>query len=145
MVISHDRYCFAFEMDERVKVTLIALYILALPVICMADQTVSFNRDVRPILSNRCFQCHGPDEAERQAELRLDQAQGPDGAYRTLDGSQAIKPGSIADSALWYRITAEDDDRMPPPESSRSSTSMHTARALTCLNETSLNRCRGGP
>ena len=119
MVISHHRYGFVFEVDERVKVTLIALGVLALPAICMAEPTVSFNRDVRPILSGRCFQCHGPDEADRQAELRLDQAEGSEGAYRTLDGSQAIKPGSIADSALWYRITAEDDDVMPPPDSAK--------------------------
>ena len=76
----------------------------------MAGQTVRFNRDVRPILSDRCFQCHGPDEHDRQADLRLDQAEGPDGAYRAFDGSQAIKPGSISDSAVWYRITAENDE-----------------------------------
>ena len=86
------------------KVTLIAFGIIALPVISAAGQTVSFNRDVRPILSDRCLQCHGPNEDNREAELRLDQADGPDGAYRTLDDSQAIKPGSIAESAVWQRI-----------------------------------------
>ena len=101
------------------KVTLIAFGVLALPAICMAEQPVSFNRDVRPILSDRCFHCHGPDEEDRQADLRLDLAGGPDGAYRTLDDSQAIKPGSIEDSAIWYRITSEDDDAMPPPDSSK--------------------------
>ena len=100
------------------KVTLISIGILALPVCCMAEQPVSFNRDVRPILSDRCFNCHGPDEHDREAELRLDRADGPDGAYRTLDGSQAIKPGSLTDSAVWYRLTTEDDDVMPPPDSS---------------------------
>ncbi|MFV1981077.1 MAG: PSD1 and planctomycete cytochrome C domain-containing protein, partial [Rhodothermia bacterium] len=85
----------------------------------MAEQTILFNRDVRPILSDRCFHCHGPNEHDRQANLRLDQAEGPEGAHRTLDGSQAIKPGSIADSEVWYRLTTEDDDRMPPPDSSK--------------------------
>ena len=101
------------------KSGLIVFSILALPAICMADPNVRFNRDVRPILSDRCFHCHGPNEHDRQADLRLDRAEGPDGAYRELDGSQAIKPGSIADSAIWYRLTTEDDDGMPPPDSSK--------------------------
>ena len=76
---------------------------------------ISFNRDIRPILSDRCFACHGPDADERKSKLRLDRADGPDGAYRTLDGSAAIKPGSVAESALWDRITTQDvDDLMPP-------------------------------
>ena len=76
---------------------------------------VSFNQDVFPILSDRCFACHGPDSHDRKAKLRLDQADGEDGAYRTHDGVTAIKPGSIKDSELWYRITTDDaDDLMPP-------------------------------
>ena len=78
---------------------------------------VSFNRDVRPILSDRCFACHGPDEHDRKADLRLDQSDGPDGAYRTVDGVTAIKPGSLEDSEVWYRIVTDDeDDVMPPPK-----------------------------
>ena len=76
---------------------------------------ISFNRDVRPLLSDRCFACHGPDEHERKSKLRLDQSDGPEGAYRTHDGITSIKPGSLEDSELWYRITtADQDDRMPP-------------------------------
>jgi hypothetical protein len=78
---------------------------------------ISFNRDIRPILSDRCFACHGPDVHERKAKLRLDRADGHDGAYRTDDDSTAIVPGSIEKSALWYRITTADvDDVMPPPK-----------------------------
>ncbi len=74
---------------------------------------ISFNRDIRPILSDRCFGCHGPDPASREADLRLDQAEGDSGAH-----SWAIEPGSPADSELWARITSNDDsDRMPPPDS----------------------------
>ena len=119
MGISHFPNRFARWVDKRVKVTLLAFGVLALPAVCMAEQTVSFNRDVRPLLSDRCFHCHGPNEEDRQAELRLDVAEGPDGAYRTLDDSQAIKPGSIEDGAIWYRLTTEDDDAMPPPDSSK--------------------------
>lgn len=99
------------------KVILIASGMLALAAVCTAEQPVSFNRDVRPILSDRCFHCHGPDEHDREAELRLDRAGGPDGAYRAIDGLPAIKPGSVEDSSLWHRLTTEDDDRMPPADS----------------------------
>jgi hypothetical protein len=78
---------------------------------------VSFNQDVFPILSDRCFACHGPDAHDRKSKLRLDRADGEDGAYRTHDDVTAIKPGSIKDSELWYRITTDDvDDVMPPPK-----------------------------
>jgi hypothetical protein len=83
-----------------------------------AGEEVSFNHEVRPILSDRCFACHGPDAHERKGDLRLDQADGEEGAYRTHEGSTAISPGSLADSALWHRITTTDeDDVMPPPDS----------------------------
>lgn len=101
------------------KPTLIAFSLLVLPTVTAAEQTINFNRDVRPILSDRCFQCHGPNEDDRQADLRLDQADGAHGAYRTLDELPAIKPGSLEGSALWFRITAADDQVMPPPDSSK--------------------------
>jgi len=100
------------ELDHHMKLS-IAFCVLVLPALCMAEETIRFNRDVRPILSDRCFHCHGPNEHDRQADLRLDQAEGSDGAY------QVIEPGSIEDSALWYHITSEDDDVMPPPDSSK--------------------------
>ena len=77
---------------------------------------VSFGRDVLTILSDRCFSCHGPDAHDRKAKLRLDQADGPDGAYRTHDDVTAVKPGSLEDSELWYRITTDDPDDFMPPE-----------------------------
>lgn len=86
------------------------------PAIC--EQDVSFNRDIRPILSDRCFACHGPDVSKRKGKLRLDVPDGKDGAYRTLDDITAIKPGSLKDSELWYRITTDEEgDVMPPPKS----------------------------
>ena len=76
---------------------------------------VSFNRDIRPILSDKCFRCHGPDEHNRAAELRLDTFEG---AIEDRDGSIAIKPGSLDASLLWERVNSDDVDvRMPPPES----------------------------
>ena len=76
------------------------------------DDVVSFNRDIRPILSDRCFLCHGPDENQRQGDLRLDQRE---------DALEvAILPGNATDSELLARITSDDPElRMPPPESGR--------------------------
>jgi hypothetical protein len=73
--------------------------------------TVSFNRDVRPILSDNCFYCHGPDASHRQADLRLDIR---DDAVT----AGAIVPGKPAESTLVSRINSTDSDElMPPPES----------------------------
>ena len=72
---------------------------------------VSFNRDIRPILSDNCFSCHGPDASHRQADLRLDMR---DDAVT----AGAIVPGKPAESTLVSRINATDSDElMPPPES----------------------------
>ncbi len=79
-------------------------------------QKVEFDRDVRPILSDRCFVCHGPDAQRREADLRLDVQEG---AFAELDGPlHVIRPGNLAQSAVYQRIMAEDEDvRMPPPDS----------------------------
>jgi len=76
---------------------------------------VNFNRDVRPILSDRCFQCHGPDKHERKGKLRLDQADGEQGAYRVRGGIAALKPGDLEESEVWYRLTTYDEDDVMPP------------------------------
>ena len=76
---------------------------------------ISFDRDIRPLLSDSCFACHGPDSANRQAGLRLDRR---DRATAALDsGATAIVAGDPAASALVARITSPDPDLvMPPPE-----------------------------
>ena len=81
-----------------------------------ADARLTFNEHIRPILSDNCFACHGTDAKKRKGDLRLDLA---DGAYRLDDdGVAAIKPGDLAKSELWRRITSDDpDELMPPPKS----------------------------
>src|SRR5437868_272760 len=75
-------------------------------------RSVSYLREVRPILAQHCFQCHGPDEAARKAKLRLD-LKGEAFAPRT--GGRAVAPANLDHSLVWERITAEDaDERMPP-------------------------------
>ena len=76
---------------------------------------ISFNRDVRPILSENCFACHGFDPKHRQADLRLDTF---DGATENHDGVRGIIPGDPSQSAAWQRIISTDPDEvMPPPKS----------------------------
>ena len=66
--------------------------------------SLDFNRDIRPILADHCFPCHGNDEQERQADLRLDT---PSGASADLGGYQALVPGDLKASELWLRVIAE--------------------------------------
>jgi len=81
------------------------------------SKPLDFNRDVRPILSENCFQCHGFDEKSRQADLRLDMA---DSALAGHDGVAAIVPGHPEQSELWRRITTDhESELMPPPDSHR--------------------------
>jgi mono/diheme cytochrome c family protein len=79
---------------------------------------IDFNRDIRPILSDRCFACHGPDDAERKARLRLDLR---DDALRpSRSGDPAIVPGKPDESPLLQRILTHDPDEvMPPPKTGK--------------------------
>lgn len=73
---------------------------------------IQFNRDIRPILSEYCFQCHGPDARQRKADLRLDNREG---AVADRDGAPAIVAGKSDAGSLLERVTSEDDSlRMPP-------------------------------
>jgi len=78
-----------------------------------AEEKIDFNREIRPLLSNRCFACHGPDEEERKADLRLDTREG---ALMDLGGYAALAPGKAEESELFHRITLDegDEDLMPP-------------------------------
>ena len=96
---------------------------LGLLLIVIAGRTafasdISYNRDIRPLLSDRCFACHGPDEAKREANLRLDISTGDESPFQVRDGHQAIKAGAPTSSELWKRLTTEDESlRMPPRDS----------------------------
>jgi hypothetical protein len=79
------------------------------------SEEISFNLDIRPILSANCFSCHGPDKKARKAKLRLDTQEG---AMADLGGYRALEPGKADDSELILRIESDDpDDVMPPPDS----------------------------
>ena len=82
-----------------------------------AATKLDFNRDVRPILSDNCFACHGFDAKKRKADLRLDV---PEGAFTAIDGVFPIKPGDPEVSSIIQRILSKDEDElMPPPETNK--------------------------
>jgi len=80
-----------------------------------AAEPVGFNHDIRPILSDACFHCHGPDPGTRKAGLRLDTREGFFAA--TAKRGPAVVPGDLGKSPLWQRLVSTDaDEVMPPPE-----------------------------
>ena len=84
-------------------------------------EEIDFARDIRPILSENCIYCHGPDEEHRKADLRLDLKEH---ALANRDGIIAFAAGDLAASESWHRITSDDpDELMPPPKSNKKLTS----------------------
>jgi hypothetical protein len=93
------------------------------------QKPIEYNRDVRPILLENCFACHGPDSASRQADLRLDQRE-------TAEEMGAIVPGDADSSEMIRRILSEDDEeRMPPPETKKSLTDAQKQLLLRWIRE----------
>ncbi len=100
------------QLMVRIPILIPTAFVL-LTTIGFANDDVQFNRDVRAILSENCFHCHGPDDAAREADLRLDD--------EASAKESAIEPGDADASELIIRITSDDPDvLMPPPESERS-------------------------
>ena len=107
--------------------------LLAAPLARAADAAlpdrIEFNRDVRPILSDTCFKCHGPDKKHREADRRLDTREG---ALAENDGVRAIVPGKLSESEAHERMHSTDaDEQMPPPKSGKKL----TARQMAILDK----------
>ncbi len=98
---------------------LITFSLLSRQFVMAADETrIDFSRDIKPLLSDRCFLCHGPDAETRQADLRLDSADAVLGKLESDDLLFVVAPGKPEDSELVSRILSTDPDaRMPPPDS----------------------------
>src|SRR6185436_3222515 len=93
---------------------------LSVVMLLPAAEKLQFNRDIRPILSDRCFKCHRPDKAARKSGLRLDIAEEAY-AERKKSHKHAIVPGKPDQSLVCRKIFSTDkDDLMPPPESNLS-------------------------
>lgn len=98
------------------SLTTFAAY-MALTILVSAAEPVRFNEQIRPLLSDRCFACHGPDFKRREADLRLDVRAN---AVGEADGPLAITPGKPTESPLWERINSTDPDlQMPPPSAKK--------------------------
>jgi len=107
------------------SLTLVALLSCGVGTHVLAQERLEYNRDIRPILADNCFACHGADSAARQADLRIDQR---DAAIEY----GAITPGKPDDSELLARVTADDPELvMPPPE---------TKKRLTAAQKEKLKR-----
>jgi len=101
-----------------------AICLIGLPLACLAhaQESVSFNRDIRPILSDKCFLCHGPDASNREADLRLD--------IEEAAKEYAVVPGEPDDSELLVRIASEDPDERMPPASSKLSLTVEEIQTI---------------
>ncbi|MGM0945721.1 MAG: PSD1 and planctomycete cytochrome C domain-containing protein [Bacteroidota bacterium] len=117
-------------MKNRVKLSSIVLFIAVCifsscekeknnePDILIESEQISYNFHIRPILSDKCFACHGPDANKRESNLRLDQAESAYQALEESPGKFAIVSGEPNNSELYHRIISEDpSEQMPPPNS----------------------------
>lgn len=97
------------------------IYLTPSPPANSGEPDLQFDRDIRPILSEKCFACHGPDAAERKAGLRLDD--GVDAYEEQKSGLPTLVPGKREQSELYLRIASEDpDEKMPPADFSKTLT-----------------------
>ncbi len=95
----------------------VVTFLLSQATATVLAEPIRFNRAIRPVFSDVCFQCHGPAVPDRQADLRLDQS---DAIRKSQDGKDLLVPGKPETSELFLRITSQDPTvRMPPPDAER--------------------------
>ncbi|MGH7957880.1 MAG: PSD1 and planctomycete cytochrome C domain-containing protein [Opitutaceae bacterium] len=105
----------------------IALFGVFLSDFAFADEKVTFNEHIRPILANNCFACHGMDASHRKAKLRLDTLEG---ATKDKNGLRAITPRDLENSEMWHRINSTDEEEVMPPAESNKAPLKPEERAL---------------
>lgn len=99
-------------------------------------EEIDYNIHVKPILSDRCFSCHGPDPNTREAGLRLDHAEAAYGRLANDPDKQAISPGNLRRSEVYERLISEDPERMmPPPQSNLSLTPREKAIIIRWIEQ----------
>jgi hypothetical protein len=121
------------SVTATVTAAVLAVAVLAGQTPTVREAPVDFTSQIRPLLSDRCFRCHGPDAGKRKKELRLDISAG---AFKALDdGWAVVKPGHPERSELVRRIFADDDDIMPPSETHLSLSAAEKALLLRWVKE----------
>ena len=108
-------------MNHIGRIGMVAAFVLwgQTPAVWAAEdvaQAVDFGREIRPLLNRVCTECHGPDQEQRQAGLRLDR---PEGVFSAADGPPLIRPGHPEQSELVLRIRSTDPDHAMPPPAAR--------------------------
>ena len=98
-----------------------AVLLLMLPWWAMSAEKIDFNRQIRPILSDKCFFCHGPDAHEIKGDLQLHTFELATKKLGKKKNRQALVPGKPAESEIWKRIITDDEDDIMPPEESHKS------------------------
>ena len=120
-----------FDMGDYRR--FLCLAVIALSFSSPAAVSMDFDRDIRPILSDNCFQCHGPDAAKREADLRLDTREG---LFGDLGDYKVVAPGDLEQSELFYRISHDDSgERMPPQDADRHLTESEIASIKAWITE----------
>jgi len=105
------------QTGKMVRIGLAVGALLGGSALTHAAEPIHFNRDIAPILSNNCFNCHGPDKNKRKADLRLDTKAG---LFGKLEEGIPVIPGDLANSMMVQRITSKDpDEMMPPPKATK--------------------------
>src|SRR5688572_6462940 len=121
------KFCF-------VRLVLGIVLVLTAGVSASAQERIDFNRDIRPILSNNCYKCHGFDDKTREAGLRLDKREVATAALES--GVTAIVPGKSAKSELVKRVSSKDADlKMPPVDSGKRLTDDEIAKLARWVDE----------
>ncbi len=110
-----------YQRGWRVLILAFAWLPAVMAPVCLGEsqmpQIIEFKRDIRPILSDHCFTCHGPDEANRKTKLRFDTEAG---AFADLGSYRALVPGDLSKSEMYRRITTKEEAvKMPPVYSGR--------------------------
>ena len=121
----------AGSVSQRLGASLMIAWSIGLALPLFGQQSISFQRDIQPILSEHCFPCHGQDEARRKADMRLDQLDRQDELP-----AGTIRPGAAAHSELIKRILSSDPDQiMPPPEANLDLNIQQIERLSQWINE----------
>ena len=114
------------------RILLVSLVLVFLSVSAVGSESIDFNRDIKPILSDKCYACHGPDATQRQGGgengLRLDTKEG---AFADLEGHFALVPGDLEASELIRRINSDDPYEVMPPSDHRKSLDPKEKQILT--------------